>query len=286
MGVITLSSSSERGHPSRSGPSAYLKSLIAALSVCILLHLISKPSTPPIRKALVIAGTAEKEEGVEWLAGVPLDWEIHYYVADNPLSPGLAVPANRGNEAMAYLTFIIDNYDHLPDVTFFHHDHYQAWHQGADSLTEVVNLQTDYVLERGYVSTRCLSNCENYMPVSKEIFPLENIPKLSRDKQLSSLLKVFLDHDTETMPKKIAAPCCAQFAASKEAIGKRSLQWWKDLRQWLLDTDLPSASSGRLIEWTWHIWLGEEPVHCAFSQAQCLCNVFGYECDSLNKEAT
>ncbi|KAI1339839.1 hypothetical protein F5Y15DRAFT_415759 [Xylariaceae sp. FL0016] len=220
------------------------------------------PATSKHTKALVIASTSAKEErNSAWLSDVPMDWDLYYYSVDNPISPMLAVPDNRGNEAMVYLTYIIDYYHDLPDVVLFHHDHLRAWHQELDSITEVVGLRTQYVVDEGFVSTRCLGNCENVMPVAQKVPPLAGLRKKTpRDEQLSALLNVFLEPGREAVPEVIAAPCCAQFAASREAIQGRSRDWWAQLRQWLIETPLPSAQSGRLIEWTWHIWLGQESV--------------------------
>ena len=54
------------------------------------------------------------------------------YTADAPReesSVHLQVPANKGHEAMAYLTFLIDNYEEVPErgVVFVHGTRW-AWH--------------------------------------------------------------------------------------------------------------------------------------------------------------
>lgn len=41
---------------------------------------------------------------------------IAVYTVDDPLSQH-HVPKNKGNEAMVYLTYLIDNYDNLSEVT-------------------------------------------------------------------------------------------------------------------------------------------------------------------------
>jgi hypothetical protein len=38
------------------------------------------------------------------------------------------IPINKGNEASAYLKYIIDHYDKLSDFTFFIHDEEYSWH--------------------------------------------------------------------------------------------------------------------------------------------------------------
>lgn len=44
------------------------------------------------------------------------------YVVDDPQA-NLTTPKNKGNEAVAYLTYIIDHYETLPDVSIFVHAH-------------------------------------------------------------------------------------------------------------------------------------------------------------------
>ncbi|KAF3024771.1 hypothetical protein E8E14_006829 [Neopestalotiopsis sp. 37M] len=244
------------------------------------------PLSQPLQKALVIASSIATAQDTAWLSQIPRDWAIYHYVTDEISIDGsstsaLSVPADKGNEAMAYLTYIIDHFDELPDVVFFRHSHYKSWHQAFDSVFEVSSLRTDYVLERGFVSPRCMSGCENVMPVAGEGVSIADIHLVTRDIQLRSLLSEFLD-PAEPIPRKIAAPCCAQFAVSRAAVQSRSREWWMAMRSWLISTSLSSYSSGRLLEWTWHIWFGEEASLCSISEEACLCNVFGYGTDCGN----
>lgn len=212
-----------------------------------------------ISKALVVASTTRDD--TSWLSQIPpsLNWTIHHYRVDAPISTSLTVPSLKGNEAMVYLTYIIDNYDNLPDVIFFHHAHLTAWHQRLSSLVEVTRLRPEYILKAGYASTRCLSGRENLVTLEGGT-PGEwaMFPRLDRKTHLVTLLDAFLEPDKgETkIPPKIAAPCCAQFAVSKERVRSRSKDWWEALRGWVIDTPLQSINSGRLMEHLWHIWFG------------------------------
>lgn len=69
---------------------------------------------------LVIART--KEEEMEWLQRELPDQQTAIYVVDDPSAP-LHPPKNKGHEVMVYLTYIIDHYDELADVTLFMHAH-------------------------------------------------------------------------------------------------------------------------------------------------------------------
>lgn len=229
----------------------------------------SPEQSPPARssapkaliKALVLASTSTLPSHEKaWISSVPPSWAVHVYNTD---VPG-AVPLNKGNEAMAYLTYIIDHYHRLPDVVFFHHAHAASWHQSLASLDEVASLRASYVRQAGFVSSRCLPGCENVIPVAapsaaaagSEDAPAGRVVG-GRDVQLAALLGAFVNRSAgETVPARIAAPCCAQFAVSAERVRRRERGWWVALRQWLVDTPLGDRESGRLLEYTWHLWMG------------------------------
>ncbi|KAJ9145406.1 hypothetical protein NKR23_g5461 [Pleurostoma richardsiae] len=276
-----------------------VRPLILAVAVTLLVRLLFSTRTPlkkpqkqqhhhhhhhhhhQLTKALVIASTSADDTA--WLSSVPSDWAVHNYIVDRPSAAADSaasdtVPANKGNEAMAYLTYIITHYDALPDVVFFHHAHPSAWHQELDSAAEVSALRAQHVARAGFASARCLPGCENVMPLAPAGggVPLERFGgRLGRDVLLTSLLEAFLDRDAgEEVPTRLAAPCCAQFAVSRGAVRARSREWWAELRGWLLETRLDSMTSGRLLEYTWHVWFGKEAEHCPDYEA-CRCHVFG-----------
>lgn len=236
---------------------------------------------PHLSKALVVAST--KSSNLTWLEPALRDshWTPYVYTTDDASAP-LTVPINKGNEAMVYLTYIIDHYDHLPDVMFFHHDHNQAWHQMFSSGYELKHLNPATVLRDGYVSPRCLPGCENIISLSGDVAPLEDLKSASRDVMISSVLHEFwLDEkgNKQKLPERIAAPCCAQFAVSRQRVRRRSKAEWEALRSWLINTGANSRESGRVLEYTWHLWFGMGDEFCP-DEAQCLCDVYGVgDCD-------
>jgi hypothetical protein len=164
---------------------------------------------------------------------------------------------------MVYLTWIIDNYAHLPDVVFFHHHHHQAWHQQFTSSFELEHLNVLNVQKHGYLSPRCLPGCENVIKLTGDVAPLEDLRTTGRDVQIASVLHAFWrdgDGGRRELPTEIAAPCCAQFAVSKDRILGVEEGTWRALREWLVETEMDSASAGRVMEYTWHLWFGMEPV--------------------------
>ncbi len=68
--------------------------------------------------------------------------------------------------------------------------------------------------------------------------------------------------------------CCAQFAVSRDAIRANDLAVYERWRNWLLETELSDAVSGRVLEYSWHILFGREAVHCPPAKG-CYCETFG-----------
>ncbi|KAE8446777.1 hypothetical protein EG329_011682 [Mollisiaceae sp. DMI_Dod_QoI] len=248
------------------------KPLLAALFVTLILRWTLSPSSKPnkkpinphphLSKALIIASTTSSN--LTWLepALATSHWTPYVYTTDDA-SATLTVPINKGNEAMVYLTYIIEHYDHLPDVMFFHHDHAQAWHQLFSSGYELSHLNPETVLRDGYVSPRCLPGCENIIELSGDVAPLADLKGAARDVLIASVLHEFWRDERgerKVLPGKIAAPCCAQFAVSREAVRRRAKGQWEDLRRWLIETEVGSRESGRALEYTWHLWFGKEEV--------------------------
>lgn len=80
------------------------------------------------RKAVVIASYADQD--LTWLADLDSNltkgWEVYRYVGDGKRRKNkqyLTVPNSDGRESLAYLTFIVDHYDDLPDYVVFIHGH-------------------------------------------------------------------------------------------------------------------------------------------------------------------
>ena len=246
--------------------------VLIAIGLTLVVRLFfssSKPKSDGYSKALVVATTQDTfPKAAKWLAKVPAGWTIHRYATDLDPTAELTkkqrqlglrpVVANKGHEAMAYLTYIVDHYHALPDVVFFHRDKRHARYQDdVPAEEQVANLRSAYVVAKGYASARCVPECENVVELPDKTVDFDAFRYHGREVHLATLIRTFL-HKEEEMPTKLAAPCCSQFAASREAIHRRPLDWWKRLRQWLVDAPLDSASARKLMEQTWHLWLGEK----------------------------
>lgn len=96
-----------------------------------------------------------KDEDVSWIDDVKQempDLETAVYVMDNSWAT-YHPPMNKGRESMAYLTYIIDHYDDLPDVVLFFHAHKVGWHNllilGQDSAEMLKRLRIERIWRTG-----------------------------------------------------------------------------------------------------------------------------------------
>ncbi|KKK14016.1 hypothetical protein ARAM_006249 [Aspergillus rambellii] len=250
-------------------------------------------SYPGNARDKVIVMAKLESEPTEWVEEELPDWQQAIYTV-NP-SQGttadkyqLTTPINKGHESMAYLTYLIDHYDSLPSTIAFLHSHrsgfLMAWHVDAplhDNVIAMRSLQLDFVQRNGYVNLRCNWNpgCkENHRfnahvtpQIFAEIFDGTSTPALNSttSSALGDSNQKFL-----RIPEQVGAACCAQFAVSREQVLQRPRDDYIKIRQWVIDTHKSDASSGRTMEFLWHIIFGRESVYCP-DQELCYCQVYG-----------
>ncbi|KAF3004188.1 hypothetical protein E8E13_006339 [Curvularia kusanoi] len=220
---------------------------------------------------LVIART--KEEDMEWLQKEIPDQATAIYVVDDPSAP-LHPPKNKGHEVMVYLTYIIDHYDELADVTMFMHAHQLAWHNdqdlGNDAAKMISRLSRPRVWREGFVNMRCswYPGCPDWMhpgATEQNDFKQEEVLLAKSWSELFPL---------DEIPSMLAQPCCAQFALSRERIQAKSHAQYVWYREWLFQTKIPDHLSGRIWEYVWQFVFTGEAVYCP-KEHVCFCDQYG-----------
>jgi len=203
-------------------------------------------------------------------------WQHAIYHMDDP-DYVLHPPRNVGREAMAYLTFLVDHYHKLPDIIVFLHPHLQgwpkAWHTDAvdySNVNSVRGLRLEYVRENGYANMRCIAD----PGCPAEIQPFRNDPTRTAELAFPDAYTYFFGGNISSVPHKVGTPCCSQFTVSRDRVLERPLSDYMRYRRWLLETDLDSDISGRVMEYMWHIIFGKDPIWCP-SLHSCWCEQFG-----------
>jgi hypothetical protein len=183
---------------------------------------------------------------------------------------------NKGHEVMTYLTYIIDNYDSLADVTIFVHADRWAWHNNPimdDDMAAMLRyLKPEKVIKDGYYNLRCQwdPGCPHWLFLRTR----QNSAGVQRKEE-----KALAEHWSELfpmddMPSIVSQPCCAQFAVSRDRLRAIPKGRYIYLRSWVLRTPLDDYRSGRVFEYLWqYIFTGNAEVCPAMHK--CYCDGYG-----------
>ncbi|RSL63199.1 hypothetical protein CEP54_005336 [Fusarium duplospermum] len=223
------------------------------------------------------------------------------YFADQP-SQQNGLPQNKGNEAMVYLTYLIDHYEDLPEVMVFMHGHRISWHNNAllrrGSALAVNNLRPEVVLERGFISLACDkvlrrvikplpgAHGPSILDLSREDWEAEDGGSRLRSQSPKELERQYTDlwHQLFPSPKYDAPPSGwqyftgAQFALSRELFHSIPQDRLRFLRDWILWTNLSSRSAGAVFETLWEAVFrdGHFSNTTSFSTpVVCYCELYG-----------
>ena len=228
-----------------------------------------KPLGSEYTKNLVVART--RMENVSWIEQELPDWKPIVYVADDPKAP-LHPPQNKGNEVMIYLSYCIEYYDQLPDVSLFIHAHRNSWHNddvfGGDTAKTIRHLSLDRVAQEGYVNIRCKPNpgCPGWI--------LPGIQDWEKPEQ-APLGRAWSELFPEApLPSVLGQPCCAQFALTRDRIRTIPRSRFIYFRDWLLQTDATNEISGKMWEYLWQYVFTGNTVFCS-EEIVCLCDMYG-----------
>lgn len=224
-----------------------------------------------------------KKDNISWLDENDLGQGLTkiMYVADDPKAPHHP-PKNKGNEVMTYLTYILEFYENLPDVSIFMHSHRYAWHNddllNFDAAEMIKRLSSERVLRNGYMNLRC-----HWMPGCPEwIHPAEVEPdreKLEQSMIADAWAELF---PGKPIPKVLAQPCCSQFALSRDRILSIPKETYEHYRNWLLRSPIRDTMSGRIFEYIWQVIFADTDLFCP-NQRTCYCDGFGvcFETEAL-----
>ena len=136
-------------------------------------------------------------EDLEWLKKSQWPVSIVHHEGGAPVEYTYVIP-NVGLEVSAYLKYIIERYDTLPDHVAFIHGHETAWHQqGGRPMLDMIKT----------------ANIEKY-----DYVPLNNSWRcVNSEKQMADQLE-FIKANKFTVDPHFITCCGGQFIVSKKAI--------------------------------------------------------------------
>jgi Protein of unknown function (DUF3431) len=168
-------------------------------------------------------------EDLSWLTG--LDNVVVYSKTNKNFN---FINHNKGNEVPHYLSYIIDNYDNLPEKTLFLHGHWNSYHQefpSADIINKINWDAADYfsINRRDYYQEDLEQEFFNWVIENWNVFE-KYIPK----------------------PEKLIYYSCAQFVVAKHLILQNPKEFYIHIRNWIETTNISDYISSRVLEYTWH----------------------------------
>ncbi|KAJ5368550.1 uncharacterized protein N7496_008310 [Penicillium cataractarum] len=225
---------------------------------------------------------------LEQYSGLSLGDTQIVYVADdqNATHP---VPMNKGNEAMVYLTYLIDHYNFLPDLMVFMHAGRTSWHNNIllhlKSSSLIQRLRRQYARDRGFANLRCDASdpCTKLWYAVNGRYPASVFTRKRID-HTHQLEVEYAEFDQlweaifpgQQVPSAIGTHPGAQFALTRDTARRVSLAELKRLRQWIVDADLTSKSAGAVFELFWHmIFLGTQASVACPAPVECYCALYG-----------
>jgi hypothetical protein len=155
---------------------------------------------------------------------------------------------NKTQECPAYLKFIVENYESLPEYSIFVHGHRNSEHQD-DYIDNKIN---GLVFDRDIIG---LNRPDFYNILSDDVVEYRVEWGWVKDNWLSVFGKYI------PTPEKLGFPACAQFAVNRKCIRRLPIQFWESLLKWSLDNSLENHISSRIMEYSWYyIFTGKEVV--------------------------
>ena len=217
------------------------------------------------------------------------------YIVDDTNTPEPHLERNHGREGMVYVKYIvsleeallsgptntmsqIDNYDNLNDITFFWHSDKKVWHNnlllGEDSVETLNRMNRDYIMEQGYVPSRCdhWPGCPSWIKFN----PSQAEHKLDHHRladMFSSRTFSEIFPEEHDPPRYFAGTCCSQFAVTRDTIRSNSKEDYIRIRDWI-DNWFSDQYTGRALEILWQYIFLRKGEYCP-SMEDCYCKTYG-----------
>jgi len=238
--------------------------------------IIEKPKfTTKIRNDTTVV-TSHFSEDLKWLADkshmfniVLCDKKGSNQIPDEIISKfdcdSCPTMENKGSEGLAYLNYIIKNYENLSERTAFIHGHDTAWHykNPLSTAEAILVARTD---KYGYISL-------NIKHHPGEDYSLDRNYQIERTAGwIKKYWQEYFYPYLGEIPQKFSHDCCAQFVVRKDRIlkhPKEAYQKWANL-YYVVEKEMIEPNRGNykdkhsplnyLFEFIWHIIFGEPAV--------------------------
>lgn len=183
---------------------------------------------------------------------------------------------DKGRIANAYLTWIIENYNHLPETIVFTAPKDSNEHKDRNPEHAIPEIQIPFVQSSGFANLHCPKEKSRTTCNGRALVPTKPTPDLrTLEAKIPEIWKTWFG--AIALPARIATVLGAEFAASKVMVQQRSVDEYLRYWMWLNKTIMDDDSAGLVVEYFWHIMFGKEAVFCP-ERGACECGLYG-KCD-------
>lgn len=198
------------------------------------------------------------------------DYTPFIYTTESLPEKGFLVPYSapgreiQGREAVAYLTFIVDYYESLPDYLVFIHANENQWHNdlfGGKTSKTLKNFRYQGADSQGYVNLRCSTDPGCPTSVNPRDPTLQDTRHKDVRLYLADIYMYLFQVPYESVPEHIGGVCCAQFVVTREQVLKRPKTDYERMLSWVSGTrTTDSFGVGWVMEKVWHVVFKMEPI--------------------------
>jgi hypothetical protein len=233
-----------------------------------------------IAKQLVVKVKLEDEDAA-WIQQIEPAWQKDVITIDSMYSQAHpeAHRADKGRIANAYLVWIVENYNNLPETLAFVPPADMHKQDTFDHHDALAKLQIPFVQKSGFVNLRCPSQKSKTSCNDKVLKPHEPPHEFrTLETNIPKIWEHLFGNNTD-IPPQIATVLGAEFAVTKAQVQKRSVEEYLGYWTWLNKTIMDDDSSGLLFEYLWHIVFGKDAMLCP-DPARCQCDLYG-KCENI-----
>jgi hypothetical protein len=176
--------------------------------------------------------TCHYDENLDWLLQSEFPVTVIHKEGGTPIEYTHCIP-NVGAEASAYLKFINERYDTLPEYTAFLHGHENSYHHKGD---------------RPILDMIRTANVKKY-----DVIHLNNTYRCTTSQTQLNMFEEECKTLNIQFPEFFVIDCCAQFIVSKKAIQRNTKEYYMSLSN-LVETKIQAV----FLEHIWHyVFTGE-----------------------------
>jgi hypothetical protein len=196
------------------------------------------------KKQSTVIVIARYKESTDWISKLNDYYQVLIYEKEKPEKEPYNVPINKGNEASAYLRYIIDNYDNLPKHIVLIHCHEESWHHHG-SIVDLLNNYIDKDIEFENINKKDAGfNMGDYQDW--------------KNGELGDYYTNFIQPavgNSDMYPKfTLNENGCAQYIIYKDIIQLHTKKFYENIYKWILESNITYYNQGFFLEWTWDLF--------------------------------